>query len=376
MSRESLQWLKKRSTRGDPTYDSGVSAVEWLDAMSPWPRGGFGLDRMHALLAELGSPQHAYPAVHVVGTNGKSTATITIEQLLLSEGLSVGSTISPHVAGWSERIRLNGSEADFEEAVERVRLAAERVDATQFEIVTAAALAAFEAAEVDVAVVEAGLGGRFDATNVLRTPVVLLTNVGLDHTDVLGDTVEAIATEKLAVAPADAIVVLPDTTFARLVQGRDLRIGGAREAAEAFVGHHIVAEPKVVLPGRFEWRDGEIRDGAHNPDGARHLVEQLDRDDHTIVASILADKDVDAMLAVLSVAGRRFVATTSSSPRALSAGDLAERARRHFDHVEVVDVPGAAVARAHELGEPVLVTGSLYLLGDLAQEERRAAWRA
>jgi folylpolyglutamate synthase/dihydropteroate synthase len=85
---------------------------------------------------------------------------------------------------------------------------------------------------------------------------------------------------------------------------------------------------------------------------------------------------VDAMLAVLSVAGRRFVATTSSSPRALSAGDLAERARRHFDHVEVVDDPGAAVARAHELGEPVLVTGSLYLLGDLAQEERRAAWRA
>ena len=351
------------------------TAVEWLDAMSPWPRGGFGLERMQRLLAALGDPQQAYPAIHVVGTNGKSTATVAIEQLLLSEGLSVGSTISPHVVGWSERIRLNGADADFEEAVARVRVEAERLDATQFEIVTAAALAAFGAAHVDVAVVEAGLGGRFDATNVLRTRVVLLTNVGLEHTDVLGDTREAIATEKLAVVPAYAIVVLPDEEFARLVPGRELVVGGARDAAEAFVRHAIAAEPDVTLPGRLERRDGEVRDGAHNPDGARHLVEQLDGDDHTIVASILSDKDVDAMLRILRGVGSRFVATTSSSPRALPAGELAEIARRHFDHVEVVADPARAIARAHELGEPVLVTGSLYLLGDLVQEERRAPWR-
>ena len=116
---------------------------------------------------------------------------------------------------------------------------AELLEATQFEIVTAAAFATFAETGIDVAVVEAGLGGRFDATNVLRTRVVLLTNVGLEHTDVLGDTLEAIATEKLAVAPDDAIVVLPDDTYAHLVPGRELRIGGAREAAEAFVGHAI-----------------------------------------------------------------------------------------------------------------------------------------
>jgi dihydrofolate synthase/folylpolyglutamate synthase len=352
-----------------------VTAAEWLDAMSPWPRDGFGLDRMRALLAELGDPQLAYPAIHVVGTNGKSTATVTIEQLLLADGLSVGSTISPHVASWSERIRVDGDEADFEEAVARVREPAERLGATQFEIVTAAALAAFADADVDVAVVEAGLGGRFDATNVLKTRVVLLTNVGLDHTDVLGDTLEAIATEKLAVAPNDAIVVLPDRTYAYLVPGRELRIGGAREAAEAFVGHAIAADPAVTLPGRFELREGEVRDGAHNPDGARHLVARLDdNDEYTIVASVLADKDVDAMLRILRRAGPRLVATTSSSARALPAADLAEVARAHFDHVDVVDDPVAAVVRAHELSEPVLVTGSLYLLGDLAQAEQRASW--
>ena len=353
-----------------------MTAVEWLDAMSPWPRDGFGLERMQRLLVELGEPQDAYPAIHVVGTNGKSTATITIEQLLLSARLSVGSTISPHIAGWSERIRLDGAEADFEAAVSRIRPAAESLGATQFEAVTAAALRAFADARVDAAVVEAGLGGRHDATNVLRTRVVLLTNVGLEHTDVLGDTLEAIATEKLAVARDDSVVVLPDRTYEHLVPGREIVIGGAREAAEAFLGRPIAADPQVALPGRLERRGSEIRDGAHNPDGARYLVERLPPGDYTIVASVLADKDVDAMLRILRRAGPRLVATRSSSSRALPAPELAARARAHFEHVEAVDDPVSAVARARELGEPVLVTGSLYLIGDLAQEERRASWRA
>jgi dihydrofolate synthase/folylpolyglutamate synthase len=343
--------------------------------MSPWPRGGFGLERMRRLLHALGDPQASYPAVHVVGTNGKSTATITIEQLLLAEGLQVGSTISPHVASWSERIRLNGVEADFEWAIGLVRPAAEQLGATQFEAVTAAALAAFANRGVDVAVVEAGLGGRLDATNVLGTRVVLLTNVGLEHTDVLGDTLEAIAREKLAVAQEGAVVVLPDRTYEHLVPGCTIVIGGAREAAEAFVGHPIAADPAVSLPGRYERRASEIRDGAHNPDGARYLVERLPRADYTVVASILADKDVEGMLRVLRKAGSRFVATRSSSARALPAAELADRAAAHFDLVEVVSDPLRAVERAHELGEPVLVTGSLYLLGDLAQAERSATSR-
>ncbi len=154
-----------------------------------------------------------------------------------------------------------------------------------------------------------------------------------------------------------------------LVRRNEVILGGAREAAESFVGHAIEAAPAVSLPGRFERRAGEVRDGAHNPDGARHLVDQLDGDDFTVVASILADKDVDEMLAALRRAGRRFVATRSSSARAIPAAELADLARARFEHVEVVDDPVAAVARAHELGEPVLVTGSLYLLGDLAQAE-------
>jgi len=173
----------------------------------------------------------------------------------------------------------------------------------------------------------------------------------------------------------DGIVVLPDDTYASFVPDREIRIGGAREAAEAFVGHPIAAEVNVQLAGRFERRDDEIRDGAHNADGARYLVDRLPAGDYTLVVSILVDKDADAMLRELGRAGSRLVATRSSSERALPADRLASLARRHFDHVEVFDDPMEALARAHEHGDTVLVTGSLYLLGDIAQRERRAAWR-
>lgn len=350
-----------------------MSNVAWLAGLSPWPKDGFGLERMSALLTELGDPQTAYPAVHVVGTNGKTTATRTIEAGLIREGLLVGATVSPHVRSWSERITVGGEDVDLETALGRVRRAAEACEATQFETITAAALSAFADAKVDVAVVEAGLGGRHDATNVLDTRVVLLTNVGLEHTDVLGDTVEAIATEKLAVARAGSIVVLPDARFAELVvAGAEVRIGGVREAVEAFLGRPVDEPPAVVVPGRLERRGDEIRDGAHNPDGVRWLCEQLRPGRFTLCVSIVGDKDVAEMLSGLSELGEALVATRSSSERSLEAADLAERAKSHFAHVEAIPDPRTAVARAHALGEPVLVTGSLYLLADLeaAAEER------
>ncbi len=352
------------------------TAVRWLETLSPWPKDGFGLERMQALLAALGDPQQQFEAVHVVGTNGKSTATVAIEQLLLADGLTVGATVSPHVGSWAERIRLGGRDADIERAVARVRAAAEALEATQFETLTAAALHAFADAGVDAAVVEAGLGGRLDATNVLRSRVVLLTGVGLEHTDVLGSTLEEIAAEKLAVVgrgqrrrPARRRRIATSSRGARSF------FGGAREAAEAFVGHPIDAAVDVRLPGRLEGRPGEIRDGAHNLDGVRWLLERLPDGDYTVCASILGDKDAPAMLEALAGRGTRFVATRSSNARALPAADLAALAASYFEVVEAVAEPAAAVARAHVLGEPVLVTGSLYLLADLASAERLAEAR-
>jgi dihydrofolate synthase / folylpolyglutamate synthase len=339
-----------------------VTATEWVASLSPWPEE-FGLDRMHALLDALGNPQRAFRSLHVVGTNGKSTATRTIAALLRADGHRVGAYTSPHVSGLHERLDTDAE--SFERAVARVRDAAEVVGATQFETLTAAAFADFAARGLDAAVVEAGLGGRLDATNVVGAPVVLLTNVELEHTDVLGDTRETIAREKLAVARPGATVVLPDDEWRALVPQARVVIGGPREAAEAFAGHAIEQRVDVTLPGRLERRGpDEIRDGAHTPEAVAWLLAQIEPRDWTIVASILRDKDADAMLERLAAAGRTFIATRSSNPRARDERELAVRAEPYFDRVEAVAEPAKALARARELG-PVLVTGSLYLLADL-----------
>src|SRR3954447_11618630 len=314
------------------------SAVEWLESLSPWPEE-FGLGRMQALLAELGEPQRAFPAIHVVGTNGKSTATRRAAAFLLREGLSVGAYTSPHVAGWSERIQVDGEDVDLEQALERVRPAAEEVGATQFEVLTAAALAEFAAAGVDAAVVEAGLGGRLDATNVLDAPVVLLTNVSLEHVDVLGPTREAIAREKLAVARPGATVVLGEPEWAPLVGQARVVEGGAREAAEAFLGRAVGADVEVRLPGRLDFRGDEVWDGAHNPAGVEWLVARLDRRDYVIVCSILADKDAEAMLQCLSTLGPTLIATQSSNKRALPATELASLATPFYERVRMGSDP-------------------------------------
>jgi dihydrofolate synthase / folylpolyglutamate synthase len=362
------------------------SAVEYIESLSPWPKEGFGLERIKALLGRLSDPQVRYPSIHVVGTNGKSTVTRTIEALLADAGLSVGAYLSPHVRGWSERIRMGGEEADFEAAIERVRAEAERLNATQFEVLTAAALAAFAEAGVDVAVVEAGLGGRHDATNVLRSPVQVLTNVALEHTEVLGTTLEAIAVEKLAVVQPGAVVVLGEPEWEALarengagqivVAGRsNLALGLA--AAEAFLGRPVDGHVDVQLPGRLERLNEdplEIWDGAHNLGGLGYLLPRLPTARYVVVASILADKDVDGMLAALSVLGNLLVATSSSNERALSAADLARRAAPFFTQVEPIEAPADALAHARGTGEPVLVTGSLYLLADLAKDES-LRWR-
>ena len=341
--------------------------TRWIESLSPWPEE-FGIERMRALLRDLGDPQRAFQAVHVVGTKGKSTAARTVAALLESTGLRVGVYTSPHVSGWSERIRVAGAAADVEEALGRVRAAAETHRATQFEALTAAAFAEFAVAGVVAAVVEAGLGGRLDATNVLGAKVVLLTNVALEHTDVLGETLEEIAREKLAVAHRGSLVVLPDNTYRTFVPDRTVVLGGAREAAEAFLGRRVEHAVDVSLPGRFERRGAEIRDGAHTPEAVDWLVGRLERTDYVVCASLLSDKDVDGVLSRLAGVGRTLVATAASNPRALPADELAGRARSYFDHVEAIAGPPAAHARARELAGPegaVLVTGSLYLLADL-----------
>ena len=358
------------------------SQADWLASLSPWPEE-FGLGRIRALLADLGDPQRRFPAIHVVGTNGKTSTTLLSAALLRAEGAHVGAYVSPHVRSFSERIQIDGADADLERALARVRPHAE--GATQFEVLTAAAFTEFAAEDVDIAVVEAGLGGRHDATNVLAAGIVVLTNVSLEHTAILGATRPAIAAEKLAVVTPGAIVILGEPEWEEAARrngaGRVSTVAGsnlalATAAVEACLDRRIDphAAETVHIPGRLERRGAsplEIWDGAHNLGGIGYLLVRLPSRRYTIVASILDDKDVDGMLSALSVVGDTLIATGSSNARAIAPERLAKLAARHFATVETAPVSSDAVLRARQLAGregAVLVTGSLYLLADLLSD--------
>ena len=382
----------------------------------------FGLERMRRLLTALGSPQERFGAIHVVGTNGKSSTVRFTAALLEAHGVRAGAFLSPHLTSFAERIRVGDADLDpdtFAAAVQRAAAAAAKVDrtlsggerVTQFELVTAAAFDALARAGVEVAVVEAGLGGRHDATNVLGAPVCVLTNVGLEHTRWLGPTVRDIAREKLAVVGAGATLVLGDVapeveeeallTEARIVRGLDtgadlpgyqrrnfaLAAAAAREQLGALDPDAValVAGARAQVPGRLQQvaeAPLTIYDGAHNPSGVEALVEALPGlvGDRPLVAvvSVLDDKDAAGMLRPLLPHCRGLVVTASANRRALPPATLASLASQiggvAEEDIEIVGDPHDAVARAQALAGPdgaVVATGSIYLVADLLSPRGR-----
>jgi dihydrofolate synthase / folylpolyglutamate synthase len=392
----------------------------------------FGLERMHRLTTVLGLPQRRFAQIHVVGSNGKSSTVRFIAALLQRHGLKTGSFTSPHLRRFRERIEVGEAPVAaerFAAAVERVAEAAETVEraaedpdekVTQFEALTAAAFHELALSEVEVAVVEAGLGGRYDATNVIPSRVQVLTGVGLEHTRWLGDTIAEIAAEKLAVVRDYARLVVPPDLHpdaravaeqvaaerhAELIEAPaeldvDLRAPGdfqrrnfalACAAAIAFLEQPLAPESifaagaQTRVPGRLDVVAEDpltVYDGAHNPAGIEALARSLpgvvgDRRPLVAVVSVLEDKDAGEMLAALLPAVDRLVLTCCSNPRALAPEALSERlAGSAAPEVEIVPEPRAAVARAATLaGErgAVLATGSIYLIADLVRRPGEAA---
>ena len=387
----------------------------------------FGLDRMRRLMTTLDQPERRYDTIHVVGTNGKSSTTRMIAAILQRHELRVGAYLSPHLISFAERIRVDDRDVEpraFARALERAAHAAALVDrsqheddrVTQFEALTAAAFSELAAREVDVAVIEAGLGGRWDATNVIPSKVQVLTSVGLEHTRWLGPTVRDIAREKLAVVRDGGTLVVgadlhPDALEeayaaaerhgARLVRapadpGVEVAAPGAfqqrnfalaRAAAEALLGELAIervraAAAAVTVPGRLQVVAHEpltVLDGAHNAEGVAALAESLPQltagRGLVAVVSILDDKDAAGMLRVLLPHLDHVVFTRSRNPRALPPATLASLSAQlgGADGAGAPDVdleadPRRALSRARELagaGGVVLATGSIYLVADL-----------
>jgi dihydrofolate synthase/folylpolyglutamate synthase len=389
---------------------------------------------MRKLSTLLGMPQHRFASIHVVGTNGKSSATRMIAALLEAHGVSTGACVSPHTSRWSERVLVHGEEigaAEFAAAVDRAAQTAAAVnrgleegeEVTQFELATAASFVALATAGVDVAVVEAGLGGRLDATNTIPSRLTVLTSIGLDHTEWLGETEEEIAAEKLAVlrdhttlvlgAVSPAVRELAERTAAE--RGAELVVAPedpgpeapvhapgrfqrrnfalACAAAEAFLGELDREKVREVaagieIPGRLERIADDpptYLDAAHNPDGAAALADALSEvtGERPVVAVLatLAEKDVEGIVAALAPSlseaictelpladgsrtrgrGRSPLSRTSAAAAALArvSAEAGVRSAAESDFVAAVE---RARGLAREHGGVLLVAGSHYAL--------------
>jgi dihydrofolate synthase / folylpolyglutamate synthase len=409
-------------------------------------RGRFGismgLERVERLMAEVGHPERDLRGVLVAGTNGKGSVVAMLRSVLGAAGLRVGTMPKPHLVSYRERIAIDGepvAPAEFAAAVARVLPAIDRVaervgPPTEFEALTAAAIAELARRGIDVTVVEVGMGGRLDATNVLDLGVAAVTNVQRDHEAYLGSTLGAIGTEKAAIIKRgnmavtgavgrglrpildrcadlgvpllrtgprqpfrarirhldwEGIVVDARTPEAEL---NDLRIGliGAHQADNAAVvlavlsalgaRHDIGVDERALRrgladarwPGRLELLDGRriglgrvLLDGAHNPAGAAALARAL-RDlglvRPTIVFGAMRAKRVHAVLRALAPLQPRFVFTRVDDPGAHDPQAIARIWRRVAGRdSEVTETPAEALRRAD--GDPIVVAGSLYLVG-------------
>ena len=391
---------------------------------------------MRRLCLLLGLPQNRFASIHVVGTNGKTSVTRMTAALLEANGVSTGAFVSPHITSWRERVLLRGepiSEGVFTHALERAEQAAQVADraagdegpVTQFELVTAAAFVAFAAARVRYAVIEAGLGGRLDATNVIPSMLTVLTSVAFDHTEWLGETLEEIAAEKVAVLRNHTALLvgeLPEAVgpvidrevsekHAKKVratnvannlvlgyQGKNLALA---QAAAQLVLEELrpdvqaqfvkrLASREFSIRGRAQLVPGdppEIFDAAHNPDGARALAEALPElaGDRAVVCclAILEGKDAAGIVSGLAPAVSRFVCTEIPPERIEGSGrpggrsrpalEMAALCRKAGIEAEAVAAPLEAWERARELARErkgvALAAGSHYLLSSIWTEK-------
>jgi dihydrofolate synthase / folylpolyglutamate synthase len=376
-----------------------------------------GLERLEAALQALGSPHRRLPAVHIAGSNGKGSTAAMVESILRQAGLRTGLYTSPHLSRFSERIQIAGREVDGELLGRLDRqLEATGVPLTYFEVATALGFMAMAEAQVQVAVLEVGLGGRLDATNVCQPLATAITSIGLEHTDVLGTTLAAIAREKAGIAKPDVplyLGALPPEAEAAARQvaaavrapvgqvGVDL---GPAPVAPALAGPHqqhnaalavalarAAAESlgcelpegaverglrQVVWPARLEQLAPDVLvDGAHNLDGLQALLAALpavtpmcNRRPRVLVLSLVRGKPAAEMLALAARAFDGLVLTRSHNPRAVDPAELAALLPDgtpppviEADAIQALDRARAQAAP----GGLVVVAGSLFLAGEI-----------
>ena len=349
-------------------------AMEYIHAVQ-WAGHKPGLTRTRTLLAALGDPHKKLQFVHVAGTNGKGSTAAMLASCLQAAGYRVGLYTSPFINRFNERIQINGQQIPDEALValvEQVKPAADAMEdvPTEFEIITALGMLYFAQQQCDIVVLEVGLGGTLDSTNVIEKPAcAVITALGMDHVKELGPTLADIAAAKAGIIkPGCPVVSYGGAPEADAVLRRVAAQQHAPFTEVDFAKLQITGGDLDAVTFSFV-----VLDGSHNAHGMRATVQSLkDRfpgQKFVFLVSIMADKDVDEMLALLAPLAERFVTVTAHNPRAMPAQTLAEHIRAYGCTAEAADSIEAGVARAEELGGegPVCALGTLYFSGDVRQ---------
>lgn len=400
-----------------------------------WKGSQLGLERMSQLMSRLGNPQDKLRFIHVAGSNGKGSVCAMLSSILTAAGYQTGCYTSPHLIRVNERININGADISDEDLIaiaERVKRAVDDMDdqPTEFEIITAMSLLYFKERCCDLVVLEVGLGGRLDATNIIGVPeVAVLCNISLEHTEILGNTLKAIAVEKAGIIKHGTRVVLQQQSevvenvmrrccqqhnatlvvtqqskqevITESISGQVVNYGKYKNLHLSLIGRYQCRNVATVLEtvecliaqkysisethirqglshttwmGRFEVISQDplvLLDGAHNPDGAEQLAfslkHYLPNQKMTFLIGILADKDYVQMISYLLPYAKSFVCLTPDSARAMAAVDLANYLQSLGCEASACDIAEQGVVKAltQAAGTPVVACGSLYMIGNV-----------
>ncbi|MBR6502116.1 MAG: bifunctional folylpolyglutamate synthase/dihydrofolate synthase [Clostridia bacterium] len=381
-----------------------------------------GLERITAVCQRLGDPQNDFKSIHIAGTNGKGSVNTFVSSTLKEAGYKVGAFVSPYIVDFCERIQING---EYISRDDLCRLSQKVIDTgvtlTEFEFITAVGFLYFSENKIDVAVLETGLGGRFDATNVIDSPLVsVITKIGLDHTAILGDTVEKIAAEKCGIIKNNAVVTSlnqPQSAFEVIssysqnittpnqndltdvnvsVLGNSFcyggetyktNLGGAYQIENALIAIETLKNcgleisttsikqglEKAFIPARLEVVSKMpliVIDGAHNPDGADVLCTVLAQHQNiTAVIGVMKDKNYREVLAKTLPYCKKVICVKPNVPRALQVEELAIEARQYCSQVLTVENMGDVLLHLDQ--NPTFVFGSLYLASEIRPLLRR-----
>lgn len=408
------------------TYDNALEYIHSFLKFGSKP----GLERIEALLTKLGNPQKNLRIVHVAGTNGKGSVSTMLSNIFRAEGKKTGLFTSPYIVDFCERIQIDGEMISHEKLTsltERIKpiveeLNNEGIEPTEFEIITAMAFDCYCQENCDIVVLEVGLGGLLDSTNVVEKPLAsVITSISFDHTDVLGNTLTEIAEQKCGIIKNDSVTVayplqetevikkirqtasyrnnalyVPDITLMEIeectlektaVKYKDIELTlhlfgehqiynmltAVETALRLGVDEEAIKEgvSQTHMPARVEFLDRKtVLDGGHNESGTEMMSKVLGLfEENVVVVSMMADKDVENSVKNLSTNARAMIATECSNPRAMKAGDLSEICKKYCDEVYEISDPYEAIDKATELKKDNLlaVCGSLYLASEVRE---------